>query len=205
MSIYSKYILPKAIHSVCGSETSTRQRQKLIPQAEGRVLEVGIGSGFNLAFYDPKRVTEVIGIDPSVELLQMAAETARDAPFPVQLLELSGEAMPFADDSFDTIVTTYTLCTIPDVDKALGEMRRLLKKGGRLLFSEHGTAPDKWVYRTQIYLNPVWKIFSGGCNLDRPISELIARNGFKIKKLEKKYISDLRFVSFNYLGIAVQA
>jgi len=204
MSIYSKYVLPPAIHIVCRSKPSMRQRRKLIPKAAGRVLEIGIGSGLNLAFYDPKRVKEVVGIDPSDELRQRAEKNARKVPFPVKLLSLSGEELPFEASSFDTIVTTYTLCTIPDADKALREMHRLLKKGGLLLFSEHGMAPDKGVQRTQIYLNPVWKKFSGGCHLDRPIAELIARNGFKILELEKKYISGLRFVSYNYRGVALR-
>jgi len=179
-----------------------KQRQKLVPQARGRVLEIGIGSGLNLAFYDPDQVTKVWGLDPSPEMIDMAAEAARDVPVEVEMVTAGGEEIPLDSNSCDTVVITYTLCTIPESEPALREMARVLKPGGELLFCEHGAAPDANVLRWQRRLNPVWRRLSGGCHLDRDTPDLLRRGGFEITEMDAMYIPGWRPASFNYWGRA---
>ncbi len=180
-----------------------RQREKVVPLAEGRVLEIGIGSGLNLPFYDPNRIEKVWGLDPSPEMTRMAQKRARDVRFPLEFIGLPGDEIPLDEDSIDTILTTYTLCTIPEVEPALRQMARVLKPGGRLLFCEHGAAPDAKVRRWQDRLNPVWSYLGGGCNLNRAIPRLLERGGFRIVKMETMYLPGWRPASFNYWGSAV--
>jgi ubiquinone/menaquinone biosynthesis C-methylase UbiE len=180
-----------------------RQREKVIPRARGRVLEVGIGSGLNLPFYDPANVSKVWGLDPASEMTRMAEGVARSLPFDVEFIGLPGDEIPLEDGSVDTVVVTYTLCTIPDTAAALRQMGRVLRPGGELLFCEHGTAPDESVRRWQDRLNPLWKRLGGGCNLNRPIPALIEAGGFRIESLDTMYIPGWRPASFNYWGIAV--
>jgi len=180
-----------------------RQRTKLVPHARGRVLEVGIGSGLNLPFYDADRVTRVWGLDPSEELTARARDAAEDVPFDVELVTAGSEEIPFDAASFDTVVVTYTLCTIPEVVPALREMARVLKPDGRLLFCEHGVAPDADVRRWQERMNPIWRRLGGGCHLNRDVPDLIRRGGFEVTELETMYIPGWRPASFNYWGTAV--
>jgi len=177
-------------------------RQRLLAQAEGRVLEIGIGSGLNLPFYS-ERTTEVVGLEPSPKLLAMACRQ----PTRVSLTALPGsaEAIPLDDGSVDTVVTTWTLCSIPDVGCALGEMRRVLRAGGQLLFVEHGMAPDGNVHRWQRRLTPAWKRVAGGCHLDRPIRALVTDAGFQIARLDAAYMAGPRAMAFLYEGRAVKA
>lgn len=203
MGLYSRYVLPWATHFACRSKPTTRQRMKIVPLAEGRVLEVGIGSGLNLAFYDADRVTEVIGVDPSGELLAMAATAAASVSFAVDLLRMGAEEIPVETRSVDTAVVTYVLCSIEDSAPALQEIARVLRPGGRMLFCEHGAAPDANVRRWQNRLNPVWRRFSGGCQLNRDVPDLIERGGFAIANMETMYIPGWRPASFNYWGSAV--
>ena len=179
-----------------------RQRQKVVPLATGRVLEVGIGSGLNLAFYDPASVSEVVGVDPSKEMVALATDAARAAPFPVEFVTAGAEEMPLETGSFDSLVLTYTLCTISDVESALREMARVLKPGGSLLFCEHGLAPDAAVRRWQNGVDPVWRRLGGGCHLNRDIPELIRNGGFAIDEIETMYLPGWRPASFNYWGSA---
>jgi ubiquinone/menaquinone biosynthesis C-methylase UbiE len=179
-----------------------RQRAEVVPQAHGRVLEVGFGSGLNLPFYDPDRVSMVWGLDPSAEMHAKAGEAVAAARFPVELVEAPGDRIPLPDASVDTIVTTYTLCTIPDTDAALAEMRRVLKPGGELLFCEHGLAPDRWMQRQQALLNPLWRRLGGGCNLDRRIPQLLEAGGFRVRELDARYIPGWGPAAFNYRGSA---
>jgi ubiquinone/menaquinone biosynthesis C-methylase UbiE len=179
-----------------------RQRAKVVPHARGRVLEVGIGTGLNLPFYDTDHVTKVWGLDPAPEMTKRAEEAAEQVPFEVDFLHAPGEAIPLDDDSCDTVVITYTLCSIPDAEAALRETARVLKKDGPLLFCEHGLAPDSGVRRWQNRVNPVWNRFSGGCHLNRDIPELIRRSGFAIRDLETMYLPGWRPASFNYWGTA---
>ncbi len=203
MGLYSRYILPKAIHFACGLKPNMRQREKVVPHARGRVLEVGIGSGLNLPLYDSANVTKVWGLDPTPEMTRIAERAARSLPFEVEFIGLPGEEIPLEDGSVDTVVVTYTLCTIADTIAALRQMSRVLRPGGELVFCEHGAAPDLSVRRWQDRLNPVWKRIGGGCNLNRAIPAVIEAGGFRIKNMDTMYIPGWRPASFNYWGTAV--
>lgn len=202
MGLYSKYVLPHLIHLACGSRPIMRQRSKVVPQARGRVLEIGVGSGLNLPFYDSAHVTEIHGLDPAPELAARARRAASGIPMDVEFVVASAEEIPLEDTSFDTVVVTYTLCSIPDLGAALREMRRVLVPDGSLLFCEHGLAPDPGVERWQDRINPVWKRVAGGCNLNRDIPELLRVSGFDTTHVESMYIPGWRPASFNYWGVA---
>jgi ubiquinone/menaquinone biosynthesis C-methylase UbiE len=203
MGLYSRYILPRVVNFACGLKPNMRQREKVVPHARGRVLEVGIGSGLNLPFYDSANVTKVWGLDPAPEMTRIAERAARSLPFEVEFIGLPGDEIPLEDGSVDTVVVTYTLCTIPDTTAALRQMSRVLRPGGELIFCEHGAAPDARVRRWQDRLNPLWKRLGGGCNLNRTIPALIEAGGFRIKRLDTMYIPGWRPASFNYWGTAV--
>lgn len=202
MGLYERHVLPRLINFACGLKPIRLQRQKVIPQASGRVLEIGIGSGLNLPYYDPAKVERMWGLEPSAEIRRMAERKSRSLSFPVTFVGEPGEAIPLEDASVDTVVTTYTLCTIPDAGAALREMRRVLKPGGRLLFAEHGRAPEARVQRWQDRLTPVWKRIGGGCHLNRDIPRIIEQNGFRIEKLETAYLPGPKAMSFNFWGTA---
>ncbi len=202
MGLYSRYVLPRVVHLTCSAKPTTRQRMKLVPLAQGRVLEVGIGSGLNFPFYDPDKVVEVCGLDPSKEMLEMASDAAKGVSLDVEFVSAGAEEIPLDSHSIDTVLVTYTLCTIPDSEPALREMARVLRKGGRLLFCEHGMAPDASVRRWQDRLNPIWRRLGGGCHLNRDIPDLIQKGGFGIKGMETMYIPGWRPASFNYWGAA---
>lgn len=199
MGFYHDRVLPLLIHLAMRQDRLAAYRRRVVSAAEGRVLEVGVGSGLNLPFYGGG-VARVIGLDPSARLLGWARESGA-AP-PVDLVEGSAERIPLATGSVDTIVTTWTLCSIPDARAALGEMRRVLKPAGRLLFVEHGLAPDPRVRRWQDALTPAWKHLAGGCQLNRPITELIAGSGFRIERLETGYMPGPKPMTFMYEGAA---
>jgi ubiquinone/menaquinone biosynthesis C-methylase UbiE len=205
MGLYSRFVLPRVVHLACRSGSNMNQRAKVVPRARGCVLEVGIGSGLNLPFYDASRVTKVWGLDPSPELRAMAARVARDVPIDVEFLGLPGEAVPLEAASVDTVVITYTLCSVVDPEAALRQMARVLKPGGELLFCEHGEAPDERVRRWQRRLTPVWSRLGGGCHLGRPIPALIERGGFRLTGVESRYLPGWRPASFTYWGAATRA
>ena len=203
MGFYDRHILPKVLNWSCGMKPVQKQRQKVVPLAEGRVLEIGIGSGLNLPYYDPEKVERVIGLDPAEEMLSYAKRKSESVPFTVEYLPLQGESIPLEPESVDTVLVTYTLCTIPDAIPALEGMRRVLKHSGRLIFCEHGKAPDEAVRRWQDRLNPLWRRGGGGCNLNRDIPALIEAAGFRIDDLQTMYLpSTPRFAGFNYWGSA---
>ncbi len=202
MGFYEKYVLPVAINFAMKQKQIGRQREKVVPLAEGRILEVGIGSGLNLSYYDTNKVDKVWGLDPSTELRVKAEAEAANVPFNVEFIGLEAEEIPLDGASVDTVLVTYTLCTIPDVVKAMSGMRRVLKPGGNLIFCEHGRAPDESVRRWQDRLNPIWGKLGGGCNLNRAIPELIQQGGFTVKHLDKMYIPGPKFASYNYWGTA---
>jgi SAM-dependent methyltransferase len=204
MGFYERYVLPKVLNWSCGAKPVRAQRQKVVPLAEGRVLEIGIGSGLNLPYYDPGKVERVIGLDPAEAMLSYARRKSATLPFAVEYLALEGERIPLERHSVDTVLVTYTLCTIADAIGALEGMRAVLKPGGRLIFCEHGRAPDAAVRRWQHRLNPLWNRIGGGCNLDRDIPALIEAAGFRLDNLESGYLPRTpRFAGFNYWGSAV--
>jgi ubiquinone/menaquinone biosynthesis C-methylase UbiE len=180
------------------------QRKKIIPHARGNVLEIGMGSGLNLPFYDPGKVKQIWGVEPSDGLWAMTRKHTGGLAYKVARIGRYGEQVPLDDNSADTAVVTYSLCSIPDVEKALSEIRRILKPGGELLFCEHGRAPDASVRKWQERLNPLWIPVSGGCHLNRPISSLIEASGLKIRHLEAEYNSGIKIIGFNYTGIAIK-
>ena len=203
MGLYENHILPHMINLACGTEPIRRQRQKVVPQAEGRVLEVGMGSGLNIEFYNPEKVEMVWGLEPSEGMRKKAWPQVRSAPFRLEWLDLPGEEIPLDDNSADTIVMTYTLCTIPDWMAALGQMRRVLKPGGKLLFSEHGASPDEATRRWQDRITPVWKKIGGGCHLNRQIPRLLEEGGFAVRRLETMYVpSTPKVAGYTYWGYA---
>ena len=202
MGLYAKYVLPRLIHLACSSEPARQQRQKVVPRATGKTLEIGIGSGLNLPFYDPAAVVGVWGLDPSEEMLEMARDAEAGSSLAIELLAAGAEDLPFEADCFDTVVLTYTLCSIDDADTALREMKRVLKPGGTLLFCEHGAAPDRTVRRWQDWITPLWRRVGGGCRLNRDIPALIDSAGLEVVELEQMYIPGWRPASFNYWGRA---
>jgi len=203
LGLYNKYILPKFINCACGSKPIDYQRGKLVPYAKGIVLDIGIGSGLNIPFYNKSNINHLYGLDPSPELLEIAMKVAKTHELDIEFLECGAESIPLADDSIDTIVITYTMCTIPDISLSNAEMFRVLKPNGKLLFCEHGLAPDKRVAKWQKIINPVWNKIAGGCNLNRDIPKLIQSSGLKISEIEEMYLpSTPKFAGYNYWGIA---
>jgi ubiquinone/menaquinone biosynthesis C-methylase UbiE len=202
MGFYRKYILPRATHIACSLKPAMVQRGKVVPLAAGRVLEIGVGSGLNLPFYTPGNVEHLWGLDPSRENWNLTQGRRIPVDFDVEFLEASAEAIPLDDASADCVLLTYTLCTVPAVNPALEEMRRVLKPGGQLIFCEHGAAPDAAVRRWQDWLNPLWRRVSGGCNLNRSAPDLLQQGGFTIQTLDAAYIPGWKPASFNYWGTA---
>ncbi|MFW5661077.1 MAG: class I SAM-dependent methyltransferase [Oceanicaulis sp.] len=203
MSFYENHVLPHLIGLACGAPQIMRKRSQIVPAAQGRVLEVGFGAGPNLEFYDPDKVSLLFALEPSEGMRRKAAKALAQSPVETEVIDLSAEQIPLDDDSMDTVVLTYTACTIPDANAALAEMRRVLKPGGRLLFSEHGRAPDEAVYKWQRRIEPVWKPIAGGCHLTRKIDALITGAGFAIERMEADYLpKSPKFAAFNYSGAA---
>jgi ubiquinone/menaquinone biosynthesis C-methylase UbiE len=201
MSFYNDVVLPRLCHLVMGNQRLVPYRERVIGSAEGRVLEIGIGSGLNLPFYRPA-VREIVGLEPVPQLIAMARQVAERTPIPVTFIQESAEAIPLEDDTVDTVVTTWTLCTIPQAYRALDEMRRVLKSSGRLLFVEHGLAPDVGVRRWQNWLTPAWKRIGGGCHLNRPIRTMIENAGFRLDRVESAYMPGPKPFAFIYEGSA---
>ncbi len=203
MGLYARHVLPRLVHYACGHGPAERERGRVVPAARGRVLEVGIGSGLNLPHYDPQAVERVWGVDPSGELLARARDAADRAPFPVELLEgAADEALPIAPGSIDTVVVTWSLCTIPRPEAALAAARRALAPGGSLLFLEHGRSTDAPVRRWQERMNPLWGRCAGGCRLDRDPPALVVAAGFRLEELDAGYVPGPRFASYVYRGRA---
>jgi len=201
MGLYSKYVLPRLIDMACRNKDVTKLREQLIPEADGSVLEVGIGSALNLPYYSA-RVTRLYGIDQSAELLQMARRKMEGATFPVTLLNQTAERIPLDDQSVDTVVMTCVLCSIAEDLAALHEMKRILKPTGRLLFLEHGLAPEPKVQVWQNRLTPVWRHIGGGCCLNKKIDALISRAGFVITELHNFYLPGPKPMTYVYRGFA---
>jgi len=202
-SFYERRVLPKILGWACSQNPINRQRMKIVPAAEGRVLELGIGMGLNLRHYDPAKVSEVLGVDPAAELRTMAEAAERDPKLKVRVEDGKAESLPFDDASFDTIVCTFTLCSVCTPALALAEAKRVLKPGGRFLFCEHGLSPDADVAKWQRRVDPVWKRLFGGCHLSRPVSGGLEAAGFKVERLETMYLPKTpRIAAWNEWGVA---
>jgi ubiquinone/menaquinone biosynthesis C-methylase UbiE len=201
MGLYRRYVLPKLINSACAMPQMMALRKRYVPLAKGRVLEIGIGSGLNLEFYSDA-TESVTGLDPATELTEMAHQRAVKLGAVVELLTVSGETIPAPNESFDSIVCTWTLCSIPNVYRALDEMRRVLKQDGQLIFIEHGGSPDPGVARVQRGLEPMWKRIGGGCHLTRRPDQLLDASGFSIESMAQGYEPGPRFATYMYHGVA---
>jgi ubiquinone/menaquinone biosynthesis C-methylase UbiE len=202
MGFYARHILPRCIDLAMRNRETARLRADWLPRARGTVLEVGIGSGLNLPFYS-SQVQRLYGLDSSVELQRMARKRTLDLSFEVEfLLQSAEDPMPLAQGSIDTVVITWTLCSVPNPDQALQQVRRVLKPDGQLIFLEHGRAPDPVVAAWQDRLTPVWKRIGGGCHLNRKMDELIQTAGFRIGELTTGYLSGPRPMTYTYQGLA---
>jgi len=202
MGFYAKHILPHLIDLAMRNKESAHLRADWIPQARGVVLEIGIGSGLNLPFYSSE-VQRIYGVDPSVELQRMARKRAAAATAKLEfLVQTADSPLPIATASIDTVIVTWTVCSIPNVAKALQEMKRVMKPGGRLIFVEHGRAPDTRVAAWQDCMTPLWKRMTGGCHLNRRIDELIMEAGFQISGLKTGYEPGPRPLKYTYQGVA---
>lgn len=203
MSLYERYLLPHIINYGCSSESIQIQRGKVVPLAEGRVLEIGIGSGLNIPFYNAEKVDFVWGLEPSVGMRRKAKKNLNCSAVDVKWLDLPGEEIQLENSSADTVLLTYTLCTISDWHTALRQIHRVIKPSGKLLFCEHGVALDKSVFKWQNRINPIWRLITGGCHLNRPIPDYIHDGGFHIKTIETLYLPNTpRIAGFNYVGVA---
>lgn len=201
MGFYDERVLPYLVHLTMRQETFFAYRQRVVQDAHGRVLEIGVGSGLNLPLYG-ERVRQVTGLDPSPRLLSMARRAQAGSRVPFELIEASAEAIPLANESIDTVVSTWTLCSIPDALAALREMRRVLRPAGELRFIEHGRAPEATVRLWQDRLTPAWKRLAGGCHLNRPIRELLEDAGFRVERMDTGYMKGPKPMTFMYEGQA---
>ena len=203
MTFYERYCLPRLLDLACGVRPVRRQRDKVVPLARGEVLEVGIGTGLNLAHYRAEQIERIWGLDPATEMNRTTRKRLCGTGLDLELLALSAEQIPVENDRFDTVVLTYTLCSIPDPVAALREMKRTLRPGGRLLFCEHGLAPEPSIARWQRRLTPAWRRIAGDCHMDRDVPALLDAAGFKVDDLQQDYIPGPRVLTYNYWGEAV--
>jgi ubiquinone/menaquinone biosynthesis C-methylase UbiE len=202
MGLYGKYILPRFIDLAMRNKETAGLCAEWLPHARGDVLEVGIGSGLNLPFY-PSRVRKVYGLDPSLELQQLAMKRISEAQIQVEFfLQSAEDPVPLPDASIDTAIITWTLCSIPNAPRALQEVKRVLRGDGRIIFLEHGRAPDPAVAQWQDRLTPIWKHIGGGCHLNRKIDDLIEGAGFRISELKMSYLRGPRPMTYTYQGFA---
>ncbi len=200
--LYDQHVAPHLIHAVCSRAPFPRQRELVVPYARGEVLEIGLGSGLNLPFYDRDLVTSISAVEPDSALRERAAELASSLSLPLRLEDTLAETLPFEDGQFDTVLTTFTLCSISGLHQALSEMRRVLKHDGTLWFAEHGLAPDSSVRVWQTRLTPIQKRIGGGCRLDVDIPAAIEQAGFQISRLEQGYVPGPKVFSYHYWGQA---
>lgn len=202
-SWYEKFFLPKLCDKCCSTKPINYQRNKVVPLAQGVVLEIGMGSGLNIPFYNKNNIEKIIGLDPSEELNFLAKKVAKKNNIEIDFIISGAEDIALPDNSIDTILITYTLCTIPDLDNSMAEMKRVLKSDGKFIFCEHGIAPDQNIVKWQTRINPIWKALMGGCNINRNIPKIISDGGFDITNINEMYLpSTPKIVGYNYWGIA---
>ncbi len=204
MGFYSRHILPGLIQLACSGSSSDAKREMIVPLATGNVLEIGIGSGNNLPFYDGPKVRHLTAIDPLEELWKKRSVNLSQLSFEVEYIKGTAEHIPAGDGTYDTVVTTFTLCSVDDIHGTLNEIHRVLKPGGKLLYSEHGKSPDKGTERWQNLINPFWKRVSGGCNLNRDIPAIMEYNGFKTTGINAEFMPGWRLTSYSYWGSALR-
>ena len=203
MGLYSEKIVPRLVTCACGTKPILKQREKVVPLVSGAVLEIGMGAGHNLPYYDTQRVSSVVGIDPCRTSWGLAQPRAQGLGVPLDFVEGSAEDMPLEDAQFDSVLMTFSLCTIPNAQAALAEIHRVLKPGGQLVFCEHGQAPDDTVVKWQNRVNPLWHRLLGGCNLNRPILDWIKGSGFMLQSVDQMYLPGTpRIAGFNVWGTA---
>ena len=202
MALYEDLVLPHLIDLACSTKPARKQREKIVHLAEGDVLEIGFGSGLNLPYFDRSKVRKIFGLEPSPGMRRKARRNVDTSGMDVEIIDLPGEEIPLESESVDTVLVTFTLCSIDAAAAALDGMRRVLKPGGRLLYCEHGAAPDVKVRLWQDRLNRGWRRVSGGCNMNRDIPALIESTGFRITTDERMYIPGPRILSYNYWGVA---
>ena len=200
MSLYQKYLLPKLLNWAMKAPALSKLRSELIPSAEGKVLEIGMGSGLNLPHYDG--ISGLIGLEPSEELQNLAEDMLIQTHFPSEMLTGSAEDIPLESNTFDTVVMTWTLCSVTDPVLALSEIKRVIKPGGKVIFAEHGKSPDQNIRKLQKTLNPLWSRIAGGCQLNREIVNLYESSGFKFLSMERGYLEGPKFATYNYRGVA---
>lgn len=201
MGLYAKYVLPRLTDLVMRNKADAAERATLIPLASGVVLEIGIGSALNVPYYAPG-IDRLYGVDPSLELWRIGRRRVQGARFPVEFLACSAERIPLGGAQIDTVVSTWTLCTIPEPAVALAEVRRVLRPEGQLIFIEHGLAPDSGVRAWQDRLTPLWKRVAGGCHMNRSIDRLLAETGFRLVRIEKDYGVGPKPLAYLYKGVA---
>ncbi len=202
-SFYDRFILPRLLTYACSASPIMHQRAKIVPKASGRVLELGVGMGLNLSLYDADKVTSVTGVDPASELRTAALAAPRDPRLQLDIQDGTAEDLPFEDKSFDTVLCTFTLCSVCTPCVALAEARRVLKPTGRLLFCEHGLAPDAGIAKWQRRIEPFWKRIAGGCHLTRPVGTAITASGFKIEEADSMYVPKTpKIAAWNEWGVA---
>ena len=201
MGLYEKYVLPKLIDTACSQPPMTRLRERYVSQAQGEVLELGIGSGLNLQHYT-SATKSITGVDPAAELTEKAQQRADGMDTPVEVIGVSGEDLPADDNAYDTIVCTWTLCSIPNPYRAVAEMRRVLKPSGQLIFVEHGRSDDAGIVKWQRRVEPIWKKIGGGCHLTRRADDLLVDGGFKLDHFESGYEEGPKVAAFMMHGIA---
>lgn len=203
MGLYSRFVLPRIVDWVLGTKEVEAERKLALAEVEGRVLEIGFGSGPNLPFYGDK-ISELVAIDPELGVRARRDQRMALAAFPVKFAQLSGETLPLADEEFDAVVSTYTLCTIPDVARALREARRVLKPGGRFYFLEHGRSAEENIAKWQSRLNAIYSPVAGGCRLDRDVPSLVESAGFRLQKIERYDSEGPKLFSPRFRGFGVK-
>lgn len=205
MGLYARHVGPRLVGCLCSMADITEERRKVVPNASGVVLEIGIGPGLNLPLYDPARVERVIGVDPIVDFTKLGKSRYAASPVPLEIIHAPAEKLPLADDSIDTAVVTYTLCSVEDPQAVIAELKRVLKPDGRMLFLEHGLSHDASVAAWQNRLNPVWKRLAVGCNLNRPVATALEAAGFTLREVEHYYLANApRTVGYLCRGVAAQ-
>ena len=204
--MYDKYILPYLLNFTCGQKPFIKQREKIVPMAKGRVLEIGIGSGLNLPYLDASRIDSLVSIDPSEELIGIAEQRINDSMPKIEFIVSKAEQMSFNDNTFDTVLMTYTMCTVDDASRVLDEIKRVLKSDGQLLFCEHGLAPEEKVVVWQNRINRFWPHISGGCNINKDIPNLIKKAGLNILSMDEMYLPRTpKILGYNYWGTAINS